>query len=254
MIGTNFFDIQLVDPTLSEVGVAIDDDAGVCNVLTADSPAEATIFSDNQGPSAPNPLTFTDGRIKCFTNASVSTVDITIMTNAGRSVFIKGLTVSQHRVVIDSNRRDQVALIPFAASDATEVDTGFDIPADAIIEDCYLLVTTLDVGETLDVGLLAAESGGDANGFLILAGVATAGVSTGYATVNDGSTSDFFDAGTYGALLASQINGSDAAATSGGQVREFHRTDGVARSISYTGSSGSDTAAGFIVLHYTLLG
>lgn len=254
MIGTNFFEIQLIDPTLSEVGVAIDDNAGVVNVLTAGSPVEATIFSDRNGTAASNPLTFSGGRIKFFTNVAVTTVDLSIMTNAGRAVFVKGLTVSQHRVIIDSNRRDQVAMIPFAASDAVEVDTGFDIPADAIIEDCYLLVTALDATETLDVGILASETGGDANGFLILTTVATVGVQTGYATVNDGSTSDFFDAGTYGVLLASQINGSDAAATSGGQVREFHRMDGTAKSISYTGSSGSNTAAGFIVLRYSLLG
>jgi hypothetical protein len=35
--------------------------------------------------------------------------------------------------------------------------------------------------------------------------------------------------------------------------RRYHRTDGTAKSISYTGSAGSDTAAGYLFLQYTRL-
>ena len=110
----------------------------------------------------------------------------------------------------------------------------------------------VDAGETIDVGILASETNGDEDGFLALVSVATAGyVHTGGA-VNNGSTSDYFDAVTKGVFLASFINGSDAAATSGGVVNKKYRTDGVAKSLTYTPSS-SDTFLGYIVVSYVRL-
>jgi hypothetical protein len=145
-------------------------------------------------------------------------------------------------------------VIPFGASDNIEVDSGVDLPANVLVEDCSIRVTAVDAGETLDVGTLSSESGGDSNGFLAAISVANLGYVHAGGAVNDGATSDFFDGVTYGVLLASFINGSDGAATSGGVVRKKYWSDAnTAKSITYTGSAGSDTAAGYIVIEYTRL-
>lgn len=252
MIPTNEFFIKLIDPNLAEVGAIINDSAAVAVVLTAGTPDKATLYSDQNGTSLANPATFTNGTLRFFTAQSVSSVDISILTSAGQAIFLRGLTPSLHRVVVDTTRRDQLLVIPFGVSDNVETDTGFDLPANVIVQDAMLRVTATDASETLDVGILSSETGGDADGFLALASVATAGLAQGSGAVNNGTNIDFVDGGTYGALLASQINGSDAVATCGGQIRKKYRTDGTAKSITYTGSAGSDTAKGFILLEYLI--
>lgn len=55
-----------------------------------------------------------------------------------------------------------------APADGSETDTGYDLPADGVIVDAYLIVDTAEATggtTTLDVGLLSSESGGDADGF-----------------------------------------------------------------------------------------
>ncbi|MFQ5641792.1 MAG: hypothetical protein ACE5IR_27775 [bacterium] len=242
---TEFY-MQLIN---GRTGKPVDDDSGVFNVLNAGLPTEATIFSDERGTSGSNPGTMTNGVIQFWIDSATTSVDISVMTSTGYAFFLDGITLSDHRIVLWPEGRTQRLVVPFTAT-TSETDTGFDFPANCVIRDVYQDTVTVDATETIDVGLLSSETGGDANGFLALSSVATAGLVTGQATVNNGSTSDYFDSGTYGVLMASQINGSDAAATSGGQIRKFYKTDGVAKSLTYTGSAGSDTAAGYIFVEY----
>jgi hypothetical protein len=247
------FYIQLLNTRTRQ---AIDDDAGVCNVLVAGSPVEVTIYTDGNGQvAASNPLTFTNGVVSFWTADTVTSVDLSIMTSSGDACFVTGVTESMHRVDINPDERTQTLVVPFAASNATEVDTGFDFPANCLLSPygTHLRVTTVDATETIDVGLLSSEGGGDANGFITLASVATAGIVNLIPQITGGTNIDFVSTNFIGALLATSITGADAVATVGGWTPIHYRTDGTAKSITYTGSTGSDTAAGYIYFTYTKL-
>ncbi len=242
------FYLQLHDGRLDR---PLDDDTGVFNVLTAGSPVEATIFSDDLGTSGTNPGTMTNGVIQFWIDSATTTVDISVMTADGYAFFLKAVSISNHRQVIWKEDRTQRLVVPFAFSNATEVDTGFDFPANCIIKDVYLRVVTVDSGEDLDVGILASESNGDADGFLDAAIVSVAGVVDGKGAANGGTNIDYVDTIYAGAFLSpGLIQGTDVVAVSGAAVHKLYRTDGTAKSLSYTGSSGSDTAAGYIFVEY----
>jgi hypothetical protein len=82
--------------------------------------------------------------------------------------------------------------------------------------------------------------------------VATGGYVNMWPVITGGTNIDYaVHTSGYGALLKQGIAGADAVATVGGVTRRYHATDGVAKSVTYTGSAGSDTAAGYLFLEYT---
>tara|TARA_R110000787_G_C13443348_1_gene446637 strand:+ start:13373 stop:13882 length:510 start_codon:yes stop_codon:yes gene_type:complete len=114
----------------------------------------------------------------------------------------------------------------------SETETGFTLPASAIVSDIFLNVITVDATETVDVGTTGTSN--DPNGFLALASLATAGLV--YGSLADGAV-------TRGALLFEITEATTAAArrpniTAGGDT------------ISYTCSAGSDTAVFDIIIEY----
>ena len=247
------FYVQLLNTRTRQ---AIDDDAGVCNVLVAGSPVEVTIYSDAAGQvTASNPLTFTNGVVSFWTADTVTSVDLSIMTSTGFAAFVTGLEESQHRVDINPEARTQTLVVPFAPSNNVETDTGFDFPANCLLSPygTHLRVITVDATEDINVGILSSESGGDADGFIAIGSVATAGIVNLIPQITGGATIDYVSANFVGALLATSIVGADAVATVGGWTPKLYRTDGTAKSITYTGSTGSDTAAGYIYFTYTKL-
>jgi hypothetical protein len=65
------------------------------------------------------------------------------------------------------------------ADGTTETDTAWDIPSNALVREVYVNVTTAEATgttKTVDIGLLASESGGNADGFIDGLSVATTGV------------------------------------------------------------------------------
>lgn len=93
------------------------------------------------------------------------------------------------------------------------------------------------------------EGGGDANGFVEVASVATALKLRPGATVTTGTHEVYVSASTRGALLVDTFTaGSDAVEDTGTYVEMIHRCDGTAKTVTYTGSAGSDTAAGVVWL------
>jgi len=113
-----------------------------------------------------------------------------------------------------------------------ETQTGFTLPANAVVKDVYLNVITVDATETVDVGTQGTSN--DPNGYLAAASLATAGLVFG--SLLDGSV-------TRGALLFEITEATTAAArkpdiTAGGDP------------VSYTCSAGSDTAIFDIVIEY----
>lgn len=122
-----------------------------------------------------------------------------------------------------------------------EQDTGFNLPANAVVLDVFLEVTTLEATgttKTVDVGLLASETGGDADGFLDGVSVATAGVRNGSLVAG---------AVTRGLLLRETVTDSGSATLSANRA---HVTTAVtARSVTYTlGSNNFAEFAGNIVI------
>lgn len=114
----------------------------------------------------------------------------------------------------------------------TETQTEFTLPANAIVNDVFLNVITVDATETVDVGTQGTSN--DPDGYLVAASLAVAGLVFG--SLLDGSV-------TRGALLLEITEATTAAArkpdiTAGGDP------------VSYTCSAGSDTAVFDIIIEY----
>lgn len=136
-----------------------------------------------------------------------------------------------------------------------ETDTGVDIPINCLVDpwSIALFVQTVDATETIDVGILSTESGGDANGFIAAASIATAGWVRPVLTATDASAQNYISANTLGALFFKGIDGANAAGQAGLSIIMPHLSDGVATSISYTCSTGSDTFVGFLFIRWMQL-
>lgn len=118
-------------------------------------------------------------------------------------------------------------VVPVSApANGSETDTSYDLPADGVVLDCYLIVDTAEATggtKTLNVGLLSSESGGDADGFMV--GVSCA--ATGYVITTLASAGQ-----TRGALLTADESGA------GVLVPEPHSLASVtAKSVSITAGS-----------------
>jgi len=114
----------------------------------------------------------------------------------------------------------------------SETQTGFTLPASAIVHDVMLNVITVDATETVDVGTQGTSN--DPDGYLDAVSLAVAGLVRG--SLADGAV-------TLGALLFEITEATTAAArnpdiTAGGDP------------ISYTCSAGSDTAVFDIIVIY----
>lgn len=140
-----------------------------------------------------------------------------------------------------------VVKIPVTATEAanttaTEKDTGFDLKAGWTVLDAWIVVNTVDAGETVDVGTNSNDSGGVADGFIDGASLATTGLVYPDATVTAGSTETYYSATTRGALLADYIVGSNTA-TDFGLFHKKPYTVSTDIDLTFTTSDGTDTAA-----------
>ena len=245
----------------------------------------ATLFSDPHGQnSLTNPISgssFTDfDRAEFFT--STGSVDIVVRdygdataddfgNRCGRYVMMYGVTPrsSNKTLLLPRYSTQRVIKIPFLATgtDSSDTPNSWDaaeascvITAGSsstiklckglVITDAVLQMTTVDSGETMDMGLLSSETGGDADGFFDGISLATAGWVNATVTKTRGSNADSYASTTRGALLATFTAGADtSAATIGKYDPKNHYADSVvAETVSITGSSGIDTAAGYAYL------
>jgi len=116
----------------------------------------------------------------------------------------------------------------------SETQTNFTLPDNAIVQDVFLNVITIDATETVDVGTQGTSN--DPNGYLAAASLATAGLVKGI--LADGAI-------TLGALLFEETGtGADVA-----NARTVDITAG-GDPVSYTCSAGSDTAVFDIIFEY----
>jgi hypothetical protein len=148
----------------------------------------------------------------------------------------------------------KVKKLPITANfDNTEQDTGWDLPAKALVLDVWVDVTTADAGETLDVGLKAGESGGDADGFLDGISVNATGIQRPGVALDGGNA--YYNTTLRGAMLRHFVQGSGAD-DRGLYSEKPHLSDSVtAKSVVYSGSHATaNTMRGAIYVRYIELG
>ena len=175
---------------------------------------------------------------------------------SGVSVTDRNSSIGQKDVI------DRVKVIRIQYSDGTgEIDTGWDLPSTAVVEDVFVNVITAEATgstKTIDVGLLSTESGGDADGLLDGISVASTGLKGPSLTITEttGTNERYISAvtSTYGVLLG-QLDyelGTDTAGDTGyaNLVPKRHiNTNG--NSISWTPGSNdfAELVADIIILY-----
>lgn len=228
------YSIQLAD---HRTGKIIQDAGGAVYVAVNGANNKETLY-DKDGASLANPVALNNGLIDFWVGDAVNYVDLYIQGPNGHFVVLEDVGPSgPNEIYIDQGQKIGTMVIPFDIADttaATETDTGFDEPANALmLPSPAVNVVDLDAAENIDVGTDSTDAG-DADGFLAALSVATAGVAKG--TLADGAQ-------TIGALLKTDESAGDF-------VPEAHVSGG--KSITYTLTAGSDTAAGKILLPYQL--
>lgn len=233
---------QKIKFQLYEMGTnqIISDTGGFVYVAkTGDAQKETLKQSD--GSSQSNGLALTNGAAEFYVADTVTKVDLYIMAPGGEFIVRKNVYPGETIIYVDTSRIYQCAVIPFSIQDTTattETDTGFDFPLNtAVLPNPVVRVTTIDAGQTIDVGLKSSETNGDADGFIDGVSLATAILVKATLT----SASD-----TFGALLSVQDS-----ANAGDDAPEAHIVQGAnAVSITYTLDASTDTAEGFVYLPY----
>lgn len=250
---------QLVDVSVSHAhgGKAIDDDSGqvwVCN--QGRDPDSPTVYTDKEGTTLTETegvamQTFTNGKVHFWTEQTVTALDVYWLTAKGEAGQMYNVAQDQGFLPVNPGQGAYLLVVPFTGSDNVEADTGADLAANLEIEDVQVEVVTIDAGATVNIGILAAEAGGDANGFMNAVSVATAGFITNDPATTAGGNETYLSASPIGALLGTFLAGTDAATDVGTFVKRQHKSDGTAKSLSYTGSAADFSAEGFIRAKYS---
>ena len=241
----NTFDIQLYDALTKK---AIITTGGTLYVTEATGlRGKATLVNpDSDYAALANPVSATRGKFRfaiANTGLGEPAVDLFGMAPGGQAFQVINVKPGDPTdIFIDTSNVMQQLVVPFAIADtaaATETDTGFNFPTGATLLPYPAVdVRVADATETIDVGLLSSESGGDANGILALLDIGT----TGLILPHVGTTP------TFGVLLLETVT-ADAGTAS---VRDTYVIGATAVSLSYTLTAGSDTAVGYIKVPYIL--
>ncbi len=134
-----------------------------------------------------------------------------------------------------------------------QTSIGFALPQYAEIDarSMMVFVKTVDATETINVGLLSTEAGGDADGFIVGLSIATAGWIKPAPTYSQGSQSLYVSATTFGVLFlpAAQLGANQNGYNSDTYLKN-HIGDGTAKTITYTCSAGSDSFVGVLAFRW----
>lgn len=239
----SIFEIQCTDLQ----GAIIQSTGGQVLVCVAGQYVPATLYNpDADFAALSNPVSMTRGRARFAIATGVAgqttmpVVDLYGVAPGGQAFQRYSKNAAQvHEIMLDLDQLDQVMVAPFsfASGVATEVDTGLNFPVGALVgPDPWVDVKAIDATETIDVGLLSSESGGDADGFLDLLPVDTLGVTKGQRATT----------ATVGALLIEAIGTTPAV-----NLPRSHEVT-TAVSLTWTLTTGSDTGLGRIGLPYRL--
>jgi hypothetical protein len=164
--------IQLRDIHLEK---PIDDDSGKYQVYTAGSPVRQTIYNaagvqltqEVVGTSFIS-RTMTNGILRFFTANTCSSLDISVMTAGGRSYFLKAVTPSQHKIDVDTDRREYTLVAAFndKASCTTVRPIGFQLKKGMMIKDVLIKTTAAFAGAAAASNRYSVGRSGNALGFL----------------------------------------------------------------------------------------
>ena len=231
------FQVNLLDGRLNR---PIADSTGKFTGLTAGSSTKANCYSDAVGTSLTLPGTLNNGVARFFVDSSVSSVDFIVLTATGQARYVRGITQSNQRIVIDPEQIGQRLYLPFTTSLSGVVyPTGFSLSQSMLVKDAKLRVNVADGTAVVDVG----NSTGPAN-FLLGCSVAT----TGYRGSLDESVSAVAILGSALALTATNAN-----------VRKYFIPPNATTALpivfqNATASGGTASPAqGFIILEYDRL-
>jgi hypothetical protein len=126
---------------------------------------------------------------------------------------------------------------------------SFVLPKGAIIHPdfLYIDVVTADAAITVDVGILSTETGGDADGLIDGASVASTGIVRPTMTITQGTNAQYISATTYGILiLPAALKGANVAGQNAVPRLLPFLSNGLAQTVSYTVLTGADTFTGFL--------
>lgn len=196
------------------------------------------------------------GEIDIEAGGALKIAGTAITASAAELNTMNGVTATAAEIDMACDLSKQGALtrimkIHVAAGDHTaETDTGWNLPAKSIVRDVFIDVTTGDGGKTVDVGTLSSEVGGDANGFVAAASLATPGLVRAGATLD--GTGNWFVATTRGALLCKCVAGANADDRGLYAETPYLSTAATAKSISYTASAASTAVYDIYVVYIEL--
>lgn len=231
------WNLQLID---GRTMLPIDDDNGVFQILQENDPSQVTIYRERNDAGVTGaltqPATMANGNIRFWTDATTTVVDICVQTSNGHFFFLESIRPSNQRIVVWPDKMEYTMILPYQVVGASESvrDTGFDILANMLMKDCFLHVTTLGTGATLDIGTST-----DPDGFADGVSAATTGYPITLLEEALVSTSSLIG------LLLANVTGTD--------VRKLHRrangTSGA--NIVYQNTTSSSLAGeGYIYLTY----
>lgn len=170
--------------------------------------------------------------------------------------FPSGLSTATRDTPVKINvvRKTRIIRINFADG-TTENDTAFNLPSNGFVRDVYLNVVTAEATggtKTVDIGLLASETGGDADGFADALSVAATGIIRPGVTTTTGLNETYYSANTRGVMLSDFLVGTDAASDFGIYTEHPHIIGSVtAKSVSWTpGSTDFAELVADLVIEY----
>lgn len=224
-------------------------------VMDAGTKTRSTIYSDLLSTAKTNPVSRTvfgtDEKIEFYGTAT--SYDIFVADAKGNCALFEGVTPFDHVLYLDRSGINKLAVATFAPSDNTEVDTDFVFGYNTLLYDAWVHVTTADATETLSVGLKSTETAGDADGILAAVSVAATGIIKPYA-ITVGGTETYISSTSYGALMGPGVAGANTSTDHGIGAVPGHVISGAnAKTLTYTGSAGSDTAVGLIYVAFKQL-
>jgi hypothetical protein len=148
----------------------------------------------------------------------------------------------------------EIVSIPLVFNSGVETSTGFVLPTNARIYpwDMGVIVDTVDSGKTINVGILSSQTGGDADGFIVGLSLTTAGLIWPIQTITAGTQMTYISANTLGVLFMggtyAQFNGANVTGiVPPVPLYKPYMCDGLAKTISYTCTTGSTTFTGRLV-------
>lgn len=175
------FFLQLVNTRTKR---PIDDDTGEYQVYVAGSPTRQTIYNASATAltqavqfGSMVPRTMTDGVINFYTQQSVTSVDISVLTAGGRSYFLKGISQSQKRIDVDPEEHKYTLVVGIndSASSTAQRNAGFTLRKGMIVEDVFVKVTTAYAGAVASNNRINIGVAGDSDAFAHLLSLSVTG-------------------------------------------------------------------------------